>query len=70
VIPVGIVKENETEYISKVNDLVTKGAKIITKNSSGLPIGVHVASLPYRDEVALGVMKQIEDEINFHQFAF
>ena len=32
---------------------------------SGLPIGVQVASLPFKDELVLRIMKEIEMEITF-----
>lgn len=33
--------------------------------SEGMPVGVQVISLPYRDEQVLGLMKLIEDEVKF-----
>ncbi|CAG9335227.1 unnamed protein product [Blepharisma stoltei] len=67
VVPIGFVHEGETNYVSKHNDLITSRAREITKNTEGLPISVHVASLPYRDEIALGVMRKIEDIFKFHR---
>lgn len=69
VVPIDFVRDNETFYQSKYDDLVTKGARAVTKSSVGLPMAIHVASLPFRDEIALAVMKQIEDIFQFHKFA-
>ncbi len=33
--------------------------------SAGLPMAVQVAALPYRDEVAVRVLREIEEEIGF-----
>jgi Asp-tRNA(Asn)/Glu-tRNA(Gln) amidotransferase A subunit family amidase len=34
-----------------------------------MPLGVQIAAKTNQDEKLLGVMKQIEEEFQFHQFA-
>lgn len=37
------------------------------KNTAGLPMGVQVTSYPYKDEVCLNIMEQIEKDIEFYK---
>jgi fatty acid amide hydrolase len=67
VVPVGLVKTNETEYVDKYNDMMTKFAKKSMKNAEGMPIAIQVIGLPYKDELVLGVMKIIENIYEFHK---
>ena len=66
-LPVTTVKEEEDGVynFSKYNDSYDRAAKKEMKNSAGLPIGVQVASLPYKDELVLRIMKEIEIEVDF-----
>eukprot|EP00755_Sulcionema_specki_P004984 Sspe_Gene.31503::Locus_15535_Transcript_2_4_Confidence_0.286_Length_1872::g.31503::m.31503/K15528/FAAH; fatty acid amide hydrolase len=59
-VPVTYVKENEQEYTSKYRDMLTTDAKEDTKGSAGLPIGVQVVTLPFRDELCIKAMRDVE----------
>lgn len=66
VIPVSTVRENECNYSDDYNDLITVAAKKALSNSTGLPLGVQVISLPHQDEIVLKLMKQVESKVNFY----
>ena len=59
-LPVTEVKPEEEHYESRFDDKTTKAAKECMKGSAGLPIGVQVATLPYKDEECLAFMGYIE----------
>ncbi len=42
---------------------MTEVYKNIMKNSTGLPVGVMVATLPFEEEKCLRVMKEIQDTV-------
>jgi len=65
IVPAAIVRSDETDYTAKVNDKWTRLAKEVCKNSEGLPVGVHVAALPYQDELCLRVMGMLEKGLDF-----
>lgn len=67
VVPVGIVNEDEAYFKDRFNDPVTWACDKFMKDGRGLPIALQVASLPYKDEVALSVMKSIEEIFKFDQ---
>jgi fatty acid amide hydrolase len=61
-----VTKEEEGIYdASKYNDSYDRACKRAMEQSVGLPIGVQVASLPFKDELVLRIMKEIEMEITF-----
>ena len=61
-----MTKEEEGIYdASKYNDSYDRACKRAMEQSVGLPIGVQVASLPFKDELVLRIMKEIEMEITF-----
>lgn len=67
VVPVGLVLPSQTQYQTELNDFIDSRGKEIMKEAEGLPICIQVASLPWQDEKALGVMKQLEDIYKFHK---
>lgn len=36
------------------------------KNTAGLPMGVQITSYPFKDEICLNIMKDIETQIDFY----
>ena len=70
-IPITEVKAGEDVYESKNHsgDMYHKKAKLCMENSEGLPVGIQVTTLPFKDEKCLFVMKEIEIIINFHKYA-
>ncbi|OMJ65302.1 hypothetical protein SteCoe_38535 [Stentor coeruleus] len=67
VVPVGVVKKDEAFFEDKFNDPVTWACDRFMKDGCGLPIALQVVSFPYKDEVALSVMKSIEEIFKFDQ---
>jgi fatty acid amide hydrolase len=59
-LPVTRVRPDEQTYSSRHADPVTAAAVDCMKDSEGLPIGVQVSALPFRDEECLGLMQHIE----------
>ena len=59
VVPVTRVRASETTR-SALRDRLDKRAQSIDEGSAGLPIGVQVAGVPYREDVVLAVMHAIE----------
>ena len=69
VVPITKVKEGEDVYIDNFhNDRFSKLTKKSLKGSVGLPLGVQLSCLPFKEELCLNVMKQLEDLINFHEY--
>jgi Asp-tRNA(Asn)/Glu-tRNA(Gln) amidotransferase A subunit family amidase len=67
-VPIRRVKLEEEVFVSKFNDSITKAYQDNIKDSKGLPVGVQVATMTFEDELCLGIMKQIENSFNFHEF--
>lgn len=70
VVPVSVVKKGEDVYPkewSKYNDLVLKKVQENMKGSVGMPVGVHIATLPWEEETCVGIMMQVEDAIRFRE---
>ncbi|OMJ90987.1 hypothetical protein SteCoe_6558 [Stentor coeruleus] len=67
-VPVGLVKKNEAFYEDSYHDAFTECSKVAMEDSEGLPYGIQVVTLPYKDELALKVMKDVEDVFKFHSF--
>jgi fatty acid amide hydrolase len=66
-LPITVVRNDEEVYEDTHNDLITKLAKSLMVDSAGMPIGIQVCSLPFQDEIALRVMREIEEDVQFHQ---
>ena len=62
VVPVSRVNSDETTR-ERPGDLFEKRAASVESQSEGLPVGVQVVTRPYREDVALAVMKAIEDDV-------
>ena len=67
VVPVCLVKSDETEYKDEFNDFISDAGKRHMKNSEGMPVGLQVVGLPYKDELVLKGMKLIENIFQFHK---
>lgn len=67
-VPITVVKENEQNYEDKTHkDRVTQACIETMKSSKGLPMGVEVCCLPYKDEQVLRIMEIIEKGAKFHE---
>jgi fatty acid amide hydrolase len=53
-------QDEETERPANTRDWVEQAARKIELGSAGMPIGVQVVARPWRDHVALGVMRVLE----------
>ena len=65
VVPITKVLEEEQIYEDNINDSYTKSFKDNMLGSKGLPVGVHISALPWKDELVFDVMKVIEENIYF-----
>ena len=65
VVPVKFVEPGEDVYESMSKDASVKIAKENMKESVGLPVCVQVVANSFQDEVALGLMKTIQDLYTF-----
>lgn len=63
VIPITLVKKEEQFYSDNINDSFTKCLDNNMKNSAGLPVGIQVCGLPWKDELVMKIMSEIESEI-------
>ncbi|CAG9316893.1 unnamed protein product [Blepharisma stoltei] len=63
-VPVDCVRQNEQIY-EETSEKWTKVMKDNMRNSIGMPLGVQVIAPPYREELCLNVMKQIEEKTLF-----
>jgi fatty acid amide hydrolase len=59
-IPITKVRESEQAYKSEFDDRLTDALKLTLKNSEGLPVGVQIAALPWKDELVVETMKIID----------
>jgi len=66
-VPVTSVHPGEEEYIDEFGDLVTNMQRSDLKGSAGMPVGVQVVAWAFEDEVCLGVMKAIDNEVQFQK---
>jgi fatty acid amide hydrolase len=60
VVPVTRVRDDEAGTRRDSRDVVEKAAARVDRDSGGLPVGVQVIARPWRDDVALAVMRAIE----------
>lgn len=63
VVPVTRVRADETRCRPVTRDIVLKVACAVDEGSCGLPVGVQVASRAGHDEIALAIMRAIEEEV-------
>ena len=47
--PITVVRNDEQNYESKYNDMITNVIKENAKGSAGLPISIQVVGLPYSE---------------------
>ena len=62
VVPVCRVRADETKR-EESGDLFERRAASVEARSEGLPVGVQVIARPYREDIALAVMKAIENDV-------
>lgn len=67
--PVGSVqitkaRKEEEHYESKFTDPTTSELRENMQGSCGLPVGIQVAGLPWKDEKVLGIMQYVENLLN------
>lgn len=70
VAPITTVTEEDLRQQPKRDthkDLLDKFADLADQNSVGLPVGCQVVALPWHDEVALRVMRELEDAAPFKE---
>ncbi|HVR73206.1 MAG TPA: amidase family protein [Planctomycetota bacterium] len=63
VVPVTRVREGEESDRSSGADPVSREASRVEAGSAGLPLGVQVAALPWREDIVLGLMAAIEEGV-------
>ena len=63
VVPITKVKENEQYFEPEVNDKIDEILIETMAGSKGLPIGIQVVGLPWRDELVLKTMELIEENL-------
>eukprot|EP00471_Norrisiella_sphaerica_P008421 CAMPEP_0184499456 /NCGR_PEP_ID=MMETSP0113_2-20130426/41556_1 /TAXON_ID=91329 /ORGANISM="Norrisiella sphaerica, Strain BC52" /LENGTH=531 /DNA_ID=CAMNT_0026887371 /DNA_START=6 /DNA_END=1601 /DNA_ORIENTATION=+ len=64
VVPTTLVKSDEEDYEGR-KDSITAAAQVAAIGSSGLPMGVQVVALPWRDELCLKAMKAVEAAVGW-----
>ena len=70
VVPVTVVKEGEDSYpqeITEHHDMIYQHTKKSMQGSVGLPVGVQVSTLPWQDEKCVGIMLELEQQLQFRQ---
>lgn len=60
VVPVTIVQEDEESDRPEDLDATERTAKKVEQGSAGLPVGVQVAALPWREDIVLAIMRLLE----------
>jgi len=65
-VPITIIEDNETGFISSsdISDRFSEAAVSDLKGSVGLPVGVQIACPPWKDELCLQLMKDLESAHN------
>jgi len=70
IVPVTEVLAGEDKgYDDGFNDMITKSVREDMAGSQGMPLGVQVVAAPWDDEVALAVMKDIDEVVNYQRYA-
>ena len=59
-VPFTRIRAGEERYEDEWNDLWTKKAAAVMEGSAGLPIGVQVVGLPFKEELVLHAMLEVE----------
>ena len=59
-VPITLVQNDEQYYEDNWNDRYTKLAKNVMQHSAGLPCGIQVIAKPFKEELVLRLMKEIE----------
>lgn len=67
-LPITTVRTDEQTYESKFDDMVTAEAKKCMIDSAGLPVGVQIAAMPFKDEECLALMQHIETIMKLKPF--
>lgn len=70
VVPVTVVREGEDDYpleISEHHDMMYRQTKKSIQGSVGMPVGVQVSTLPWKDEKCVGIMLDLEEQLQFRQ---
>lgn len=72
VVPVTLVKDGEELWDpvkdgGDPEDMFSLGVRQAMENSIALPMAVQVAALPYRDELVIKLMRDIETEVKFYE---
>ncbi|OMJ85272.1 hypothetical protein SteCoe_13431 [Stentor coeruleus] len=70
IVPVGLVESKDACYDDSFNDTITQSCNDLMKDGQGLPYSLQIVALPFKDEVALRVMKDVEDIFDFHKYAY
>ena len=68
VVPIRKVRIDEEYYSTRFKDMAARKLQNLVDGIKGLPVGVQVASWNYNDEGCLALMKEIEDDFNYHEF--
>jgi len=69
-VPITVIQESETVYDEKIRsnkDMITKAAQENLNDSNGMPVGIQVITPFMEEERCVGIMKQIEEKIRFHE---
>mmetsp|Transcript_1213 Transcript_1213/g.1920 ORF Transcript_1213/g.1920 Transcript_1213/m.1920 type:complete len:576 (+) Transcript_1213:254-1981(+) len=65
-VPVTTVKETECEFKAAATDEWGSKARAALVGATGLPVGVQVATLPWKDELCLSIMKDLEAALDYN----
>lgn len=66
-VPITNVREEEQIEPVVVNDSYDRERKRIMEKSAGLPVGVQVVGMPYREEVVVELMRILERRSDFEK---
>ena len=67
VVPIRLSRAPDNEFPTEHNDFFEKEYKRALIDAEGLPLAIQVGTLPYKDEICLGLMKEIERICPFRQ---
>eukprot|EP00668_Euglena_longa_P016211 GGOE01020434.1.p1 GENE.GGOE01020434.1~~GGOE01020434.1.p1 ORF type:complete len:524 (-),score=66.08 GGOE01020434.1:113-1684(-) len=65
VVPATTVRASEETYSCIFQDPMASDAAQACRGSSGLPVAIQVAALPWHDELCLRAMREVESALNF-----
>lgn len=60
-VPITSVREDEQTSVARGRDVMDRTASATEAGSAGLPIGVQIMARPFRDDVALALMRTLEE---------